>query len=674
VGSDRKGRTTKRDPQEDVIRGFHQIRSRIPFGPRAVFAAIATGILLSPNAAIAGSPGGGSGGSAFVRVNQIGYAAGATKRAYVMASGAETGATFILKDSNNQAVLTGPLGTSLGSWSSAYPEVYAIDFSSVTASGTYTISVSGPLAAASPAFAIAPGAHIYDGALANALAFYQAERDGRNYIPSALRTAPAHLHDQHAMTYRTPDATGSGHFSGDLSPLGDRINASGGWWDAGDYPKFVQTTSYTVDILLAGVRDLPNQLGAGATGSDFTAEARFGTKWLLRMWDDESRTLYYQVGIGNGNRKTVADHDIWRLPQADDTFGGRDPAYRYIRNRPVFRARRPGSKVSPNLAGRDAAAFAMCYQVERTTRPTLAKRCLLSAEHIFQLADTSPSGRLLTVIPFGFYPESEWRDDLELGAAELALALQAGSPPGGLPHSNPSFYLKSSAEWANAYISGPNDAADTLNLYDASGLAHYDLYRAITNAGDPGGLAVTKSGLLADMKKQLDNALAQGATDPFGFGFPWAAYDTTSHGAGLSVEASEYDELSGTQAYAKYSSRWLANILGANAWGTSLIVGDGTTFPDCTQHQVANIVGSLDGSPPVLAGAAVEGPNSYSAHGHLPHMRACPPDGADTFAPFNGGGGAVYKDNVQSYSTVEPAIDLTATSPLAFARQAAGLY
>ena len=35
-------------------------------------------------------------------------------------------------------------------------------------------------------------------------------------------------------------------------------------------------------------------------------------------------------------------------------------------------------------------------------------------------------------------------------------------------------------------------------------------------------------------------------------------------------------------------------------------------------------------------------------------------------------GKAVYKDFVQSYSTVEPAIDLTASSPLAFAWQIAG--
>jgi endoglucanase len=47
-------------------------------------------------------------------------------------------------------------------------------------------------------------------------------------------------------------------------------------------------------------------------------------------------------------------------------------------------------------------------------------------------------------------------------------------------------------------------------------------------------------------------------------------------------------------------------------------------------------------------------------------MVSCPPAGGDASAAFNGHG-AVYKDDVQSYSTDEPAIDLTAASPLAFA-------
>jgi hypothetical protein len=48
-------------------------------------------------------------------------------------------------------------------------------------------------------------------------------------------------------------------------------------------------------------------------------------------------------------------------------------------------------------------------------------------------------------------------------------------------------------------------------------------------------------------------------------------------------------------------------------------------------------------------------------------MRRCPPGGGDAFARFDGT--AVFRDNVQSFATVEPAIDLTASSPLAFAWQ-----
>jgi len=643
--------------------------ARRPWIALGVAVVATTAFVLSPIGSTRAAPGGPA--AAFVRVNQVGYPSTASKRAYLMAGGLETGATFAIKNSSGATVSNGPIGADLGSWSSTLPHVYAIDFAGVTAAGTYTVSVTGPIPATSPSFRIDTGANLYRIALTNSLSFFQNERDGASFIPSALRTAGAHLNDANAMTYLTPSANSSGRFSGDLSPLGRHVDGSGGWWDAGDYIKFVQTTSYTVDLLLAGVRDFPAQMGSTSTTSNFTAEAKFGTDWLLRMWDDASRTLYYQVGIGSGNAKITGDHDIWRLPQADDTFGGSDPRYRYIRNRPVFRAAPPGALISPNLAGRLSAAFAECYQVFKSTDVAFANRCITAAQHIYTLADTNPSGRLLTVIPFSFYPEDEWQSDMELGATELYFAVASGGLPAGL-NTDALFYLREAAHWANGYITGPFDASDTLNLYDVSGLAHYELHRAITQAGNPSGLETSQAALVADLKKQLDGALAQGATDPFQFGFPWDVWDTTSHGAGLSVMASEYGQLTGSTTYRDWSGRWLSNILGANAWGTSLIVGDGTTFPHCMQHQVTNIAGSLDGSPPILAGAVVEGPNGTLYHGSLSGMRPCPANGVDVFAPFNST--AKFKDNVESFSTVEPAIDLSASSPLAFARQAAGIF
>jgi hypothetical protein len=74
-----------------------------------------------------------------------------------------------------------------------------------------------------------------------------------------------------------------------------------------------------------------------------------------------------------------------------------------------------------------------------------------------------------------------------------------------------SYYLQQAAFWANAYITGPNDAADTLNLYDVSGLAHFELYRALALAGNPNGtgLVTNQTALLADLQKRSRAAISE---------------------------------------------------------------------------------------------------------------------------------------------------------------------
>ena len=111
-------------------------------------------------------------------------------------------------------------------------------------------------------------------------------------------------------------------------------------------------------------------------------------------------------------------------------------------HRPVFAAGPAGTPISPNLAGRLAADFAECYQLNRATNSALANQCLPNAENIFALADTSyaepapsvgsgtcTSGCLLTIVPFDGYPETVWSDDMELGATEIYLALDPPERP-----------------------------------------------------------------------------------------------------------------------------------------------------------------------------------------------------------------------------------------------------
>jgi endoglucanase len=481
--------------------------------------------------------------AAYVRVSQIGYPTGAA-RAYLLNSSAVSGVHFAVKNSGGSTVTSGTVGAKLGVWGTM--SVYPIDFS-VTAVGSYTIAVSGPVAATSPLFSIDTVANLYSPALANTLSYFQNGRDGANFIPSPLRTAAGHLNDTSATVYNTPSFNANDLVIGSLVPAGGTINAEGGWADAGDYLKFVQTVSYVEAVMLAGVRDFPNQMGGGSS-SDYTSEARFGLDWLQKMWNDSTKTLYYQVGIGTDfvSFSYLSDHDLWRLPQDDDATGGTDPNYQYIRHRPVFVAGPAGASISPNLAGRLAADFALCYRVFKVTDAAYANQCLLSAEHIFDLANTAPT-TLLTVAPFSFYPETEYRDDLELGATELYLAIRPGGLPGGLPHTDPNYYLTRAANWASSYIHGPNDKTDTLNLYDVSGLAHFDLYRAITLAGNP-VLAVTQADLANDILGQMTTSISQ-AGDPFGSGYAWKQSDTTSHISGMSVMASEYFYLTGNTTY-----------------------------------------------------------------------------------------------------------------------------
>jgi endoglucanase len=153
-------------------------------------------------------------------------------------------------------------------------------------------------------------------------------------------------------------------------------------------------------------------------------EARFGQDWLARAWDPTTGTMYLQVGIGSGNTAGTfnGDHDLWRLPEVDDTLAGREN--RYLRSRPAFRANDPGTRLPPNLAGRMAAAFALAAQVDAADDPVRARRELAMAASIFRRAKTAnvTEADVVTALPHAFYPESSWRDDLEWGAAELALA------------------------------------------------------------------------------------------------------------------------------------------------------------------------------------------------------------------------------------------------------------
>jgi hypothetical protein len=106
------------------------------------------------------------------------------------------------------------------------------------------------------------------------------------------------------------------------------------------------------------------------------------------------------------------------------------------------------------------------------------------------------------------------------------------------------------------------------------------------------------------------------------------------------------------------------------------MVGIGSTFPHCMQHQVANLVGSSDGTAPLALGAVVNGPNGADLFtdglgGFQDGMVHCPSSTAPPAVPKGryDGSGSVYLDDVRSWQTDEPALDMTGAAIIAAAAQ-----
>jgi endoglucanase len=353
---------------------------------------------------------------------------------------------------------------------------------------------------------------------------------------------------------------------------------------------------------------------------------------------------------------------MWRLPEAYYALSTRpgDPDY-FVKFRPVFAGNAPSQMISPNLAGRVSAAFALAAQTAVLRGDwTAAHHWMAQASSVYARARTTGVEGLVTAFPHAFYPEDSWADDLELGAAELALAGRL------MNDQRTSEWVHDAAHWAALYLA--SDTQDTLNLYDASALAHSELIAAM-RAGFFGRVEVTEAQLIGDLKRQLDTGVEQAAAHPFGHAVDVGDFDAATRSFGFAATARLYQQITGDPSYAAFGTRQRNFALGANGWGASMMIGEGSDFPHCPQHQVANLSGSLTGRGKVLKGAVVNGPNgadNFVDLGVPDGARACPVDGADRFAPFNTTA-SIFLDDVAAWPSVEPALDFTATAELAFA-------
>lgn len=517
----------------------------------------------------------------YIRVNQVGYLPAHAKIAVALTNANLSGQTFFLERSADSAsVFNAKVGADRGKYGS-FAHVYELDFSAVAQPGQYRIKLGS---AGSPVFRV--GAGIHSDAVAKTLTFFKVQRCGD--------TQPL----LHGACHLKPSVAVGGPKKGKL------IDVAGGWHDAGDYLKLMGQISAAATFLLLAHYERP-AAGGDASGNgrpDVLDEAVVALDWMLKMWSPADNTLYFQVS------DPESDHTGWRMPEGDD------------RNKPTRKVYASKSGKGANLAGRMAAAFAIASAIwgDRNAYfydPGRASAYRTAAAQLYAWGRKNGGIQQETFSAW----ETNWKDDMALGAAALHLA--TGDAP----------YLKQ----AKAYGS----SLPTVWSFDSTAMnaaAHYLIARR-----DPS----YKATALKKLAQELDFYASSSRANVFRESLDVMYWSSATAMSARALAGLWYEILSGNNKYRAMAQAQWDYVFGANPWGVCFINSVGSVWPHDPHHQVAEITGAE------LVGFWNEGAvetsdwNSYGLR-----LRQ-----ADEFKLFQSPW-SLYHDDVEDYVTNEPTI------------------
>lgn len=230
-----------------------------------------------------------------IKVNQVGFLTDASK--YALVTGfeddlnADAGTSFAVLDAKTQSIAyEGKLSlvTDFEAVDSG-EKILKADFTALTTPGEYYIRVNAEGIDDSPKFKI--GNDIYKPLVVDALRYFYYQRQGLKLDES---NAPDYPRDD-----MTPQDSEAVFASGDKEPM----DVSKGWYDAGDYGKYVNAGATGVSDLFWAYEMFPekftdNQLNIPESGNgipDILDECRWELEWMLKMQDAESGGFYPRV-------------------------------------------------------------------------------------------------------------------------------------------------------------------------------------------------------------------------------------------------------------------------------------------------------------------------------------------------------------------------------------------
>jgi endoglucanase len=224
-------------------------------------------------------------------VNQIGFYPNGQKQAVVI-NGALNKDFRLIDAKTGETVYTGKLSEPIQSKNSSYVTRIA-DFSEFTTQGNYKM-VSG-LFESPGTFTINRNVlrKVAEGALK---AYYYQRVSMPLEEKYAGKWARAAGHSDNAVLIH-PSAAGK------KRPGGTVISAPGGWYDAGDYNKYIVNSGITMGTLLAAYEDFPDYFSGfsvnipetGNGAPDILNEIAYNLRWMLSMQDPYDGGVYNKL-------------------------------------------------------------------------------------------------------------------------------------------------------------------------------------------------------------------------------------------------------------------------------------------------------------------------------------------------------------------------------------------
>ena len=212
-----------------------------------------------------------------IRVNQIGYYPGSVKQFTVVDMEASK---YDVIDSTNKIVFSGELKDN-GTWETSGEKVLMGDFSALKTPGTYRVLLNE--GTASYQFEIKPA--VYEEALNAAIKSYYLQRSSipiEETYSGIYKRAAGHPDDKCLYHPSSGKTTGT-------------LNSPGGWYDAGDYGKYIVNASLSVGQMLNLIEQYPEAIKDGTLNipesgngiGDLWDELKYELDWMLTMQDTD---------------------------------------------------------------------------------------------------------------------------------------------------------------------------------------------------------------------------------------------------------------------------------------------------------------------------------------------------------------------------------------------------